>query len=114
MWIQKAYSVDVYLISAIIGLPQAGVYPTFVLKKDKDPTMITRIKNKYDMVRANKGFLISSIGYSAIRFVAKMLYCKMLRTLRPTQCTIGAVALAKLYAKGVQINWSQFLLNELL
>ena len=38
----------------------------------------------------------------------------MLCASHPNQCTIGAVMLAALCAKAVQINWSQFLLNDLL
>ena len=68
----------------------------------------------YGMVRANREFLISSISDPTICFAAKLLSCKMLSTSIPNQCTMGGVALTELCAEGVQINWSQFLLNELL
>ena len=76
--------------------------------------MIARVKDKYDLVMANKGFLISSINDYTIRFVAKVFSCKILCKLWPNQCTMGAVVLAELCMEGVQINWSQLLLNELL
>ena len=78
MWLDKAYSVDVNLILEITGLPQVGVDPMSFLKKDKDPSMIVRDKDKYDVVRANIGFLISSINDHTIHFIMKILSCKML------------------------------------
>ena len=72
------------------------------------------VKDKYDLAMAKRGFLISSINDYTIHFVAKVLSCKMLCKLRPNQCNMGVVVIAELYMEGVQINWSQFLLNELL
>ena len=66
--------------------------------------MTTRIKEKYELTRYNKGFLISSINDYIIHFVAKVLAYKILRKMRPTQCTMGTVVLDELYAEGVQIN----------
>ena len=34
--------------------------------------------------------------------------------MQPTECTVGTVELVELRTKVVQINWSQYLLNELL
>ena len=34
--------------------------------------------------------------------------------MRPNQCTVGTIAATELCVEGVQINWSQFLLNKLL
>ena len=76
--------------------------------------MITRVKDKYDLTMANKGFLISSINDYTVHFSMKVLACKMLHKMRPNQCTMGAVALVELCAEGVHINWSQLLLNKLL
>ena len=73
VWLDKPYSIDVNLISTITGLLRAGVDPTSLLKKDKDPTMITRIKNKYGMVRAKKGFLISPTNDPTVHFTTKTL-----------------------------------------
>ena len=78
MWLDKAYLVDVDLISLITSLPRVGIDPTPYLRKEKDIVMITRVKDKYELVRANKGFLISSINNTIVRFTAKILSCKML------------------------------------
>ena len=66
--------------------------------------MIEKVKDMYDLVRENIGFLILSINDYIIHFVAKVLSCKMLCNMRETQCTVSGVALAKLCAEGVQIN----------
>ena len=58
--------------------------------------------------------LISSINDYTVRFVVKVLSYKMLCKMQPTQCTAGMVALDEFCAEGVQIDQSQFLLNELL
>ena len=76
--------------------------------------MTIRMKDKYDLTRDNKVFRISSINDRNVRFAAKVLARKWLCKVWSTKCIVGVVALAELCAKGVQINWSQFLLNELL
>ena len=76
--------------------------------------MIEMVKDKYDLTRDNWGFIISSINDYIVCFVVKVLSCKMLCKIRPTQCTAGGVVLAELCVEGVHINWSQFPLNELL
>ena len=68
--------------------------------------MIAMVKDKYDLAMAKRGFLISSINDYTIRFVTKVLSCKIFCKLWPNECTMGAVVLAELCTEGVQINWS--------
>ena len=72
------------------------------------------MREKYDLVHDNIGFLISLITDNIVRFAAKVLSCKLLRNMQPTKYTTETVEVVELYAKGVQINWSQYMLNELL
>ena len=67
LWLDKLYSVDVGLISIIIGLPRVGLDPVSVLDKDKDSALIVKFKDKYDMARSSRGFSISSINDPNIR-----------------------------------------------
>ena len=83
MWLDKPYSVDVDLISVITGLQRAGTDTVSILGKDKDPALITKVKNKYDLDRANRGFLVSSINDPAVRLAIMILSCKVLQTSRP-------------------------------
>ena len=72
------------------------------------------MKQKYELRRAGRGFLIGPIEDNIVWFAARILSCKLLRKMRPTKCTAEAVELAEQCAAGVTFNWSQFLLNELI
>ena len=75
---------------------------------------MTKIKEKYDLQRTNRGFLISSITKNTVEFTPNILSYKLMRKMQPTKCTTGMVELAKQCAKGVILNWLQYLLNEML
>ena len=62
--------------------------------------MIMMVKDTYELVMANRGFLISSINDTIIRFATKVLSCKMLCKLQLNQCMVGAVALVELCIEG--------------
>ena len=53
---------DVELIATMIGLPLVGIDLVQYLRKYQETLMIERVKDKYDLTMANKGFLISSIN----------------------------------------------------
>ena len=76
--------------------------------------LATKMKDKYDLCRYTRGFLIKSINVHTVRFIAKVLDTKLLKKMWPNQCTVGEITIDELCAKGVQINWSHYLLNELL
>ena len=78
LWLDKAYSIDFNFISRITCLSQAGVDPTPFLKKDMYPLMIARVKDKFDVVRANRGFLILSIYEPTVHFAETIFSYKML------------------------------------
>ena len=81
--LKKAYSVDFKLIAMITSLPMAGMDHAPYLLKYQETMMIEKVKDKYDLVRANKGFLISSINDYTVCFDTKVLFCKMLCKMRP-------------------------------
>ena len=74
---------------------------------------MNKLKEKYDLIRDTKGFAIASINDYTIWFTAKVLSTKLLRKMRQNQCITGMVVASELCAAGVQLNWSQYLLNEL-
>ena len=76
--LDEVQSVDVELITTMIDLPLVGIDPAQSLRKDQETVKIARVKDKYDLAMANRGFLISSINDYTIHFVAKVLSCKML------------------------------------
>ena len=71
-------------------------------------------KKKYDVVRSKMGFFIESINNDTVRFAAKLFAFKLVRKMHPDQCIAGAITLAELCTEGVQINWHQFQLNDLI
>ena len=73
---------DVELIAVITGFPLAGIDLTQYLPKDQDTVVMTMVKDTYDLTKANRGFLISSIKDYTGRFAVKLLSCKMLHNLR--------------------------------
>ena len=81
LWLDKLYSFDVDLISAITRLPRAQAYLVSVLEKDKYPTHIAKVKDKYDLVRSGGGFSISSISDLVICTATTILSYKVLQVL---------------------------------
>ena len=76
--------------------------------------MTNKIKHKYDLTRDTKDFFIASINDHTIWFAAKVLDKKLVRKMRTNQCTTRTIVVVELCAASVQLNWSQYLLNELL
>ena len=61
--------VDVDLIASIIGLPLAWVNPIlFVVRKEQDPGLVRKMKEKYNPARDNMAFSIASINETTIWF----------------------------------------------
>ena len=83
-------------------------------KKYQDTMLEIKMKDKYDLSRDTRGFLINFITNHIVWFTAKVLDTKLLKKMRSNQCTVGAIAVLELYVEGVQINWLHYLLNELL
>ena len=98
----------------IIGLPRKGIDIVLYLSNEGENTVKNGMKTKYQLIHGGNGFLINSIEDSAVQAVAKILCSKVLRKMSLTECTAAIVELKKKCAQGVHINWSQFLLNELL
>ena len=75
---------------------------------------MNKLKYKYDLNKDTKGFFIASINDHTIWFAAKVLDSKLVQKMRPIQYIVGMIAMTKLCVVGVQLNWSQYILNELL
>ena len=115
LWLIHKTLVDVKLVLLIIGLPLAGVNPTpFFARKDTNTMLTNKLKEKYDMKRDMIGFTISSINEIIVRLTAKGLSSKLLRMMWLNQCTAWTIAAIEQCAVGIQLNWSHYLLNEML
>ena len=75
--------------------------------KNNDKWLVTKLKKKYDVIKENKTYVISTINDKATWVASNLLAMKMVKKNHPNQCTSGVIACAK----GVQMNRSFFLLN---
>ena len=64
----------------------------------------TKIKQKYNLQHTKRGFLINPIEDASVRFTARILFCKLLDKMRPTQSVAGIVELVELCALGRIFN----------
>ena len=55
-WIGNLILVDVELIALITCPPFTGIDPTPLLRTDQEASITAQMKEKYDVVRENKGF----------------------------------------------------------
>ena len=81
LWLEKKFYVDFKLISAITGLPLAGIDPMPFFRKDQDIVLMNNMKDKYDLSRDTIGFLISSINDHTIGFSAKVLDSRLVKNM---------------------------------
>ena len=72
------------------------------------------MKDKYELTRDKRGFSIAFINATIFWFAAKVLSSKMLRKMQPNQCTTKIIVGVEQCVGGGQLNWSTYLMNELL
>ena len=111
LWLKIKHYVDVKLIATITRIPLAGVDPMPFFKKYQDTLMTNKLKDKYDLTRDTRGFLIAFFNDYTIQFATKFLATKLVWKMWLNQCTTGTIAMVELCV-GVQMNWSHYLLNE--
>ena len=66
--------------------------------------LTNKLKDKYDLSRDTRGFLITSINDHTIWFAAKVLATKLLQKMRSNQCIMGTTTLVELCTEGFQMN----------
>ena len=65
-------SIDVHLISNIMGFPKAGLDPQqFFIGKEQDKHFTTRMREKYSLTKDKRGFDTASINDKTVRFLVK-------------------------------------------
>ena len=66
--------------------------------------MKNKMKDKYDLSRDTRCFLINSIKDHIVQLTAKLLATKFLRKMQPNQCIAGTIAVDELYVEGDQMK----------
>jgi hypothetical protein len=79
-----------------------------------DRSLAQRIKEAYGEVEKGKrGYKVASIQDGAVRLACQLLAGKLVRKNHPTQVTGFVVDLAGKCVEGMQMNWVNYLTNEL-
>ena len=74
-----------------MGLPKEGEdLGSYLAHKDN-----TKMKQKYNLQRTCRGFLIGPIESNMVRFAARILSCKLLHKMRSVECIVGAIEITK-------------------
>jgi hypothetical protein len=82
--------------------------------KTSDRALAQRIKETYgDVEKGTRGYKVASIQSGAVCLACQLIMGKLVRKNRPTQVTGFVVDLAGKCAEGLQMNWVQYLVNQL-
>ena len=76
--------IDIELIAIITCLPFIGMDPTPLLRMYQEVSISTQMKKKYDIVRENIVYMISSINYYTIHLVAKVFSSNLMQKIHRT------------------------------
>jgi hypothetical protein len=115
LWLNHRITVDPTLINRITGLSMQGPDPQeFYPGKTSDRALAQRIKETYgDVEKGTRGYKVASIQSGAVHLACQLIAGKLVHKNRPTQVTGFVVDLAGKCAEGLQMNWAQYLVNQL-
>jgi hypothetical protein len=86
----------------------------FYLGKTSDRELAQRIKKTYGNVeKGTQGYKVASIQSGAVHLACQLIIGKIVRKNIPTQVTGFVVDLAGKCVEGLQMNWAQYLVNQL-
>ena len=107
--------VIVDLITSITCFPKAREDPAqYIHGRDTDKNIFNQLKEHFGLQCDGHAYQIDSSNSQAMCINTRILASKGFRGNRLVQCNSGVVACAQKCAEGVQMNWSLFLLNQLL
>ena len=67
LWLDTKFPITIDLISYITRMPMAGVNPSqYLREKDKNKRLVAKLKNKYEVTRDKKPYVINNINENAI------------------------------------------------
>ena len=96
LWLDQPYPITIELIARIIGLPNDNKDPLpYLAKHNTKP-----IKQKHNLQRAGRGYLLGPIQDQSVHVAAKILSCKIFHKVVPTQCFAEVIEIADLCAWG--------------
>ena len=92
MWFDSHIFVDVDLIFSITRLPKERVDLTpFFVGKEQDKSLVSQMKEKYNLTRDKRGFDKAYINDQGIIFASKFLLSNLIWNMKPNQCNVGTI-----------------------
>ena len=88
--------------------------PQFFVGKERDRELAIHMKSNYNLLKNCRGYDVASIKDHEVHFVEKVLVIQLLRKCHSNQVPTSIIFVVEQCAKGVQMNWATFLLNEFL
>jgi hypothetical protein len=86
----------------------------FYPRKTTDRALAQNIKETYgDVEKGTHGYKVASIQNDVVRLACQLIAGKLVHKNLPTQVTGFIVDLARKCAEGLQMNWAQYLVNQL-
>ena len=115
LWLDKMIAVMVALISEITWLPKDGTDPSQYFRgRDNDKRLVEKLNKRYGLQRDRRAYHVDIINDLAVHFGARIFPSKIVRQNRPNQCNSWVIACVEQCAKGVEMNWLLFLMNQLM
>jgi hypothetical protein len=107
LWMEQLVSIDVELITYIIGFPSRGEdLVQFLEEKTKQKALVEEIKKKYGTERGSCGINIKHISDVATRMATKIMACKFLRKFHNEEVSTEVVAVASHCVEGTTLSWA--------
>jgi len=99
----------------IVRLPYTGenMAMTFC-GMDGEHALVEAMKEKFKLVKEPRGYAIMSIFDPIVKVETQILVEKVMQKCRADEVSALVIALAALYAEGVQFNWAHYLYSEFL
>ena len=115
LWLNDPIPVMVDIIFDIMGFPKVDEdLAQYFRGWDNDKRISQQLKERFGLQRDGRAYHIDSTYERSVCIGAHNLASKIIQKNRPVQCNSGVVDCAHKYIEGVKINWSLFLLNQLL
>jgi hypothetical protein len=112
LWMEEPISIDMELITFIIGMSSMDKTPMQYLNDNtKEKALAEEMKKTYSIERSSRRIIIKRINDVGTRMAIKLMACKLLRKCRKEEFPTGVVVDAAQCANGTMLSWAPNLLN---
>ena len=112
LWLSSRVDIGVDLTHRITGLSKHGKDPQIQIDgKTKDSRLLASQVDEYQLQRGGRAYDLTALKDQSLKFTASLLAGRLLTKVRPKEVTGSVIKLAIEVTKGIDFNWSLFLLN---